>query len=203
VRKLCLPKKGNPYAKRKAQGILASVGLGSDCGDFSRCMESDAVMEQKNNLYSKSAFHQIEIVVNSILEMINTLKQEDLLIRPTQGKHSIGELLNHIALIPKADFLISEEADVIELTGFYQENVYYSIEELKLSLIQNYQSLKVSYESFSEQELLEESTSYWGVTYSRYEWLLEIAAHLYHHRGQLHAMLVHCCKQDPNVALFE
>ena len=42
-----------------------------------------------------------------------------------------------------------------------------------------------------------------GVTYSRYEWSLEIVAHLYHHRGQLHAMLVHCNGKDPKVPLFE
>ncbi|WP_193767096.1 hypothetical protein [Lysinibacillus parviboronicapiens] len=33
--------------------------------------------------------------------------------------------------------------------------------------------------NFTEVELQEEVTSFWGVTYSRYEWLLEIAAHIY------------------------
>ncbi|MDX8367074.1 hypothetical protein SLH52_17980 [Cytobacillus sp. IB215665] len=47
------------------------------------------------------------------------------------------------------------------------------------------------------------TTSYWGVTYTRFDWLLEIVAHLYHHRGQLHATLVHYYKQDPNILLFE
>lgn len=45
---------------------------------------------------------------------------------------------------------------------------------------------------FYEEELHMEMTSYWGTTYSWYEWLIEITTHLYHHRGQLHSMLVHC-----------
>ena len=56
---------------------------------------------------------------------------------------------------------------------------------------------------FNEEELHQEMTSYWGTTYSRYEWLLEIIAHLYHHRGQLHSILVHCYGMDLNVQLFE
>ncbi|WP_234007866.1 hypothetical protein [Lysinibacillus sp. FJAT-14745] len=57
--------------------------------------------------------------------------------------------------------------------------------------------------NYTEVDLQDKLTSHWGVTYSRYEWLLEILAHVYHHRGQLHAMLVHCCGIDQKVPLFE
>ena len=46
----------------------------------------------------------------------------------------------------------------------------------------NFHSLKNNYMKLSDTELLSRTTSYWGVTYTRYEWLLEILAHVYHHR---------------------
>ncbi|MBD8842007.1 MULTISPECIES: hypothetical protein [Paenibacillus] len=55
----------------------------------------------------------------------------------------------------------------------------------------------------TEDELLREKTVFWGGVHSRFEWLLDTQAHFYHHRGQLHAMLVHVLKREPNVQLFE
>ncbi|MNC81638.1 hypothetical protein D3C75_1348290 [compost metagenome] len=67
----------------------------------------------------------------------------------------------------------------------------------------NYSFLKVGIAGLNEDELLRETKSYWGAVHSRYEWLLDTQAHLYHHRGQLHAMMVHVLKRDPKVQLFE
>ncbi|WP_405171159.1 hypothetical protein MHI12_30025 [Paenibacillus sp. FSL H8-0280] len=55
----------------------------------------------------------------------------------------------------------------------------------------------------TEDELLREMTAFWGGVHSRFEWLLDTKVHLYHNRGQLHAVLVHVLKQEPNVQLFE
>ncbi|MCW3793274.1 hypothetical protein OM416_16910 [Paenibacillus sp. LS1] len=55
----------------------------------------------------------------------------------------------------------------------------------------------------TEDELLGETTAFWGGVHSRFEWLLDTQAQFYHHRGQLHAMLVHVLKREPNVQLFE
>ncbi|MGQ4667830.1 hypothetical protein ACUIJN_18725 [Metabacillus halosaccharovorans] len=57
--------------------------------------------------------------------------------------------------------------------------------------------------NYTEAELQQRITSFWGVTYTRYEWLLEILATLYHHRGQLHAVLVHYYGKDPRIPMFE
>ncbi|WP_340015091.1 hypothetical protein [Paenibacillus sp. FSL K6-1318] len=54
-----------------------------------------------------------------------------------------------------------------------------------------------------EDELLRETTAFLGGVHSRFEWLLDTQAHFYHHRCQLHAMLVHVLKREPNVKLFE
>ena len=76
-------------------------------------------------------------------------------------------------------------------------------EEIKDALLRNYTFLQERFMQFDEEELHEEMTSYWGTMYSRHEWLLEIVTHLFHHRGQLHSMLVHYYGMDLKVQLFE
>lgn len=155
------------------------------------------------NNYCNSALHQIKVAVTTIVEMIEKLDENDLLKRPTPSKHSLGELLEHIAIICKADSLILDGASQDKMSKFYSSISYKSLNEIKEALIKNHQMLEDKFMTFTEVELHEEISSYWGVTYSRFEWLLEIVAHMYHHRGQLHSMLVHCYGIDPKVPLFE
>ena len=155
------------------------------------------------NIYCKSALHQIKVAVTTIVEMIEKLTENDLQKRPTPNKQSIGELLEHIAIICEADSLISNGASQDTMNKFYSSVSYKSLNGIKEALIKNHQFLEDKFMNYTEVELHEEITSYWGVTYSRYEWLLEILAHVYHHRGQLNSMLVHCYGIEPNVPLFE
>lgn len=155
------------------------------------------------NKYCKSALHQIKVAVTTIVEIIEKLEESDLLKRPTPNKHSLGELLEHISIICKADLLILDGASQDLLNQFYASISYKSLDEMKEALINNHQFLEDKFMKYTEVELHEEISSYWGVTYSRYEWLLEIVAHIYHHRGQLHSMLVHCYGLDPKIPLFE
>lgn len=155
------------------------------------------------NPYCESALHQIKVAITTIVEMINKLEESDLQKRPTSNKHSIGELLEHIALICKADALIADGASQEEMSTFYANISYENLNEIKGALLGNYQLLEDKFMAFTEDDLQQEITSFWGVTYTRFEWLLEIIAHIYHHRGQLHAMLVHCYGKDPKVSLFE
>jgi uncharacterized damage-inducible protein DinB len=148
-------------------------------------------------------FHQIEVAVNTIIQIIDNLKEEDLQKRPTPNKHSIGEILEHLAIICEADWRISNEVSEKEMASFYSRISYKTLDSIKSSLLANFSSLKTTYMKMSDEELMEKATSYWGVTYTRYEWLLEVLAHIYHHRGQLHAMLVHCYGKDPNILMFE
>lgn len=155
------------------------------------------------NMYCSSVIHQIEMAILSVVKMIDQLEERDLEIRPTENKHSVGELLSHLAVICKADFLISIGTSKEDMSSFYETAVPKTLQNIKSELLNNFAFLKAEVMKLDEHELLTETTSYWGVTYTRYEWLLEILAHLYHHRGQLHAMLVHCCRKNLNVALFE
>ncbi|MEI2666185.1 DinB family protein [Rossellomorea sp. LJF3] len=155
------------------------------------------------NVYCRSTLHQIEVAVKSIIEMVEELKEEDLLMRPTPSKHSIGELLSHISLICMADDLIAGGASQEEMDSFYYSKSMDTLDEIRKELRENFHYLKERVAAWTEAMLMEETTSYWGVTYTRFEWLVEIAAHLYHHRGQLHSMLVHCYAKDPQVPMFE
>lgn len=150
-----------------------------------------------------AALHQIEVCINSLIKMIDGLSEEDLLKRPTEHKHSIGELLEHITCICEADFHISTGATKAEMTDLYCSRSYKTLAAIREGLLANFTALKSYYLNMPEELLRKNSTSYWGVTYTRYEWLLEIVAHLYHHRGQLHAILLHCYNKDPKVNLFE
>lgn len=155
------------------------------------------------NSYCQHALHQIEVAVTTIIKILDKLEDQDLKKRPTPGKHSIGELLEHIAMICHADLLISDGSTQEEMNLFYSRVSFKNLHVIKEALLENFAILADRFSQYGEAELQQEVTSYWGTTYTRFEWLLEIAAHLYHHRGQLHAMLVHCYGKDPGVMMFE
>ena len=150
----------------------------------------------------QATLNQIKIAVDSLVLMTDKVKEINLDIKPIEGKRSIVELLAHISLICKADFLILNEATQVEMNEFYRGNCPYTLEDIREALLNNFQFLSEEAARYSNQELLESTTSYWGVTYTRFEWLIEIVGHVYHHRGQLHTLLVQN-KLDPKVSLFE
>lgn len=153
--------------------------------------------------YCMACLHQIEVALQKTLEMTKYLEDKDLELRPTATKLSVGELLSHIATICKSDYYISlgftkEQMDVI-----YQDYEFETLAEIRREIEGNFSALKNSYLHYSEAELHEKVTSYWGVNYTRFEWLVEIVAHIYHHRGQLHSILTHVYKKEFNLRMFE
>lgn len=151
----------------------------------------------------KSVLHQIEIAIETILKIMNQLTEEDLQKRPTNNKHSIGELLEHLAVLCEADWHIANGATQEEMQNFYHSISYKTLHDIILGLQHHFQQIKRNCEDLSDEDWLQTATSYWGVTYTRCEWLLETLGHFYHHRGQLHAMLVHCLNKDPGIPMFE
>jgi uncharacterized damage-inducible protein DinB len=145
----------------------------------------------------------MKVAIKTIIEIINTMDEKDLKKRPLPNKRSIGELLEHIALICKADLHISEGASQEEMNQFYSTHHLKNLNEIKEALLTHFHNLEKVFMSFTEEELQQVTTSYWGVSYNRFEWLLEMMAHMYHHRGQLHSMLVYCYEKDLNIPLFE
>lgn len=154
------------------------------------------------NTYVASALHQIRIAIDSVDEMLNQLSETDLESTPIHGKRTYAELLSHIALICQADLLISNEATSTEMQLYYEKNTPTTIAEIKQSLLANYDELVETFSGYSEEELFEQKKSYWGVRYTRFEWLLEILSHVYHHRAQLYAYMSMDLR-DVKVQLFE
>lgn len=155
------------------------------------------------NSYCRQAFHQLEITVQSAAELISSIEESEWNTRPTDGKFSIGELVGHLALICEADRRIADGATEKDMSAYYAAAAPSSLQQAKTELMHNFERLKAFYLSLTEAQLFEPCTSYWGVTYSRYEWLLETLVHVTHHRGQLHALLVHCLGKHTDVSLFE
>ncbi|MDX8367075.1 DinB family protein [Cytobacillus sp. IB215665] len=87
------------------------------------------------NLFCESAFRQINVFAQSICDILDKLEDTDLARRPTENKHSIGELLKHIAMICEADLHISDEKTIEEMESYYSSKVISSKEEINQRII--------------------------------------------------------------------
>lgn len=147
-------------------------------------------------------FNQLNIAVRSVIEITKQIADETLEFKPSEDKRSVRELLSHIALVCRADLLILDEASQEQMADFYEQNTPNSLHEIQTALTENLRNLEEVYMNYTEEQLNEITTSYWGVRYSRYEWLLEILCHVVHHRGQLFTLLTYD-GEEPKVQLFE
>ncbi|MGE7920794.1 DinB family protein [Viridibacillus sp. NPDC093762] len=152
------------------------------------------------NTYLQNTFHQIQFTINSIKSLIEILDETDFQIALIEGKRTVGELVSHLAIICKADLQIIGQASVEEMNAFYDINMVDSKREMLKQLNEGYEELVCYYESLPDVFI--PATSYWGTTYSHFEWLLEILAHLNHHRAQLH-LYISFLGKEPAVVLFE
>ncbi|MEH6938544.1 DinB family protein [Bacillus sp. JJ664] len=153
-------------------------------------------------MYVESVIHQITYSVDSVIQIIDCLSEEDLHYRPVENKKSIGELIQHLCELMAADMLISNGATKIEMETFYESVKCHSIVELKALLLRGREQLINTYRLYNEEDLMQKKSSYWGVEYTRFEWLLEILVHFTHHRAQLHTLVV-LKNSDMQVSLFE
>ncbi|UNL82981.1 DinB family protein [Priestia koreensis] len=144
--------------------------------------------------------HQAEIAIRSTKQLIESVSEELFSKKIHEGKRSLGELIAHIAVICEADLHIMKEATVEEMNDFYQRCNVTTKQECLGELEHSFRVFQK--EILHVEDIEKKTTSYWGVTYSRAEWYIEIIAHLYHHRGQLHTYLT-VLKQKTDVTLFE
>ncbi|PFH81683.1 damage-inducible protein DinB [Bacillus sp. AFS088145] len=152
-------------------------------------------------MYIENVIHQLSLCVKSALEMIDLINEEDLKFRPVEDKKSIGELVQHLCELIGADMEIMSGVSQEMMVNYYTEVECKSLVDMKSLLQKNFHELKEFYFNMKENDLVEKTTSYWGLQYSKFEWLLEILVHFTHHRAQLHMLLVQK-KGDINIALF-
>ncbi|OQR56263.1 DinB family protein [Bacillus sp. CDB3] len=153
-------------------------------------------------MFVQSALHQLKVAVDTSIQILNQYTESDLIIKPIASKRSLFEMYTHLPLISHADLLVLNGISEKELHTFYIEQTPKTITQMQQTMIQGYDLLSKTFLSYSNEELAEIMTAYWGISYSRFEWLLEIVAHFYHHRGQIHILLCEHIK-DPNIPLFQ
>lgn len=152
--------------------------------------------------HKQSLIHQLNLAVQSIRCILEQVTEQQLDLQPMAHKRSLRDMLAHLTLICAADLHIMNEATQTDMDRFYEEHTPHTIEEMKETLADAHQSLVEAMRSWSEEHWLEIKTAYWGVAYSRFEWMLEIILHLAHHRGQLFTLL---CEHaaEPKIVMFE
>ena len=153
-------------------------------------------------MFVQSALHQLQVAVDTSIQMLNRYKEDELKIKPIHSKQSLFKMCAHLSLIFHDDLLMLNGITEKELHTFYKEQTPETITQIQQTIIQGYDLLSKTFLSYSNEQLAEIKTAYWGISYSRFEWLLEIVAHFYHHRGQVHILLCEHMK-DPRIPLFE
>ncbi|WP_110113366.1 DinB family protein [Bacillus sp. CGMCC 1.16541] len=153
-------------------------------------------------MYVQGVLHQLSVAISTVLTMMEELSEEELDQGPIQGKRSMRELLSHLSLVIKADYLISTEATEEEMGYFYATHSPTTLSEMKTTLKEGYKEVALTYHRMTDEMLQEKKEAYWGVSYTRFDWLLEIMNHFYHHRAQFHLYLV-LSEKDPDIPLFE
>lgn len=130
----------------------------------------------------KELLHQLEIAVNSVGIMLKQTPENLFEYRPASNKRSIRELYIHLALICEADFYISNGVSAEDMNYFYESNILETREEIAARLQSGFEFLSSNANKIKASDWDGISTSYWGVSYTRREWMIELLVHFYHHR---------------------
>ena len=152
-------------------------------------------------MFVQSALHQLKVAIDTSIDMLNQYSENDLKIQPIHSKRSLFEMCAHLSLICHADLLILNGIPE-KITYLLYRTYPVTVAHMQQTMIEGYNLLSKTFLSYSQIELAEVMTAYWGISYSRFEWLLEIVAHFYHHRGQIYILLCEHMK-DPRIPLFE
>lgn len=120
-------------------------------------------------MFVQAVLHQLEIAVETSIEMLNQLTELDLQSKPIQNRRSLFEMFAHLSLICHADLLILNEATQKELHTFYLEHTPKTIVQMQQTMLRGYNLLSKTFLSYSNDELAKITTAYWGVSYSRFE----------------------------------
>lgn len=160
------------------------------------------LLNEVKMMYVEAVLNQLIVAVESTKLLLSYLNEENFDLTPSKGKRSIGELAQHVCECIGADLQIVEGASKIEMEKYYNSVQCRTVQDLQALLIHNVNALQEKYLTYDKNKLFEMKTSYWGTCYSRFEWLVQILAHFYHHRAQLHLLITQYIKET-NIVLFE
>lgn len=136
-------------------------------------------------------FSQIKWQVESLKSLFHHVNLFSMEQEIYPGGRTCRELLNHIVLIPEADYKLAQSASYEEMLQYYHywEKELTTREMLEARLDLSYTILFDAYEELEREALMDKTESYWGTKFSQLEWLLMILTHLSHHRAQLYSFL--------------
>ena len=114
-------------------------------------------------MFVQSALHQLKVAIDTSIQMLNQYTENDLKIKPIESKRSLFEMCTHLALICHADLLILNGITEKELHTFYIEYTPETIAHMQETMLQGYDLLSKTFSSYSNEELAEIKTAYWGI----------------------------------------
>ncbi|EIT86436.1 hypothetical protein A374_05721 [Fictibacillus macauensis ZFHKF-1] len=140
-------------------------------------------------VFIEAMISQLQEITTSLLTIIDQLHDHHFSLSLGHEKRNVHDLLAHLSVIGQADILIMNEASEAEMNHFYATHDPQTRTEIKQQLLLSLQV--VTHEARSTPWSLWEvrSRSWWGHTRSKIEWMQQLIAHVYHHQGQLHALL--------------
>lgn len=135
---------------------------------------------------------ELETGVRTGETLIRLVRPEDWNYRPQDSMRSLSELVRHLALVPRSDLTIMQEASAEEVgkieTGLDGE---IDPERLAAALRDSFERYKAYIVSLSPDDLMNLSTQafYAEAGHTQMQWQIETLTHLFHHRSQLYNYL--------------
>jgi len=145
------------------------------------------ITEMKQLLYD-----ELQLIVRTSTALLRRIRPEEWSYKPVPQMRTLGELAQHLALVPATDLLIlkeEREGVIRELEGEYA-NVT-DADKLAAVLEQGVTDLKAYMDALSEDDFLHKATRPFYLDHGSVQakWLIEVVTHAQHHRAQLFTYL--------------
>jgi uncharacterized damage-inducible protein DinB len=143
----------------------------------------NSVEIMKSNLYE-----ELRLNVRTTSGLLRKVRAGDWSFRPIESMRTLGELAQHLALVPAVDLLILKEhsePDIRELEGRYADVT--DADKLIDAMERGMNDLVAYMDGLSDEQFLAMTTTPFYVEHptTQAKWLLEIVTHAQHHRAQL------------------
>ncbi len=137
-------------------------------------------------------FNELRLIVGTTAGLLRKVETEHWGYRPHAAMRTLGELAQHLALVPAVDLLILQEhseTEIRELEGQYAQVI--DADKLAAVMEQGTQKLVRYMEELSDEQFLTLATKpfYLDHPTAQVKWLIEIVTHAQHHRAQLFTYL--------------
>lgn len=136
--------------------------------------------------------NELETGVRTGEVLIRLIRPEDWSYRPQENMRSLAELVRHVALVPRSDLAIMQEAGAEEVGAIEESlNDNFDPESLAAALRESFDLYKAYLLSLEPEDLMNRSTKafYAEQGHTQIQWQIETLTHLFHHRSQLYNYL--------------